>query len=103
MTLQNLGKAINFNTVASEAGVSKDFLYSHPDIRRQIIDLRRPLAPALVPTAAAARSHDKSAQAKLAVATIAIQKLRAENERLREENAQLQGDLQARKRRARIV
>ncbi|MCP3774078.1 DUF6262 family protein [Paenibacillus sp. MZ04-78.2] len=33
---------INFNTVSIEAGVSKPFLYTHPELRDKIERLRRP-------------------------------------------------------------
>lgn len=35
------GQTINFNTVVTEAGVSKSYLYNHPDHRRRIEELRQ--------------------------------------------------------------
>jgi hypothetical protein len=35
------GQAINFNSVVTEAGVSKSYLYNHPDHRRRIEELRQ--------------------------------------------------------------
>lgn len=35
------GQPINFNSVVAEAGVSKSYLYNHPDHRRRIEELRQ--------------------------------------------------------------
>ena len=51
------GEAVNFAAVARRAALSTDFLYRHPTLRAQVVDLRRatsrrpspnPQAPALV-------------------------------------------------------
>ncbi|WP_374102515.1 DUF6262 family protein [Arthrobacter sp. ISL-65] len=39
------GRPITFQTVAAEAGVSKDFLYRTTDLRERIMDLRQRTAP----------------------------------------------------------
>ncbi len=51
------GEAVTFVAVARKAAVSTDFLYRHPTLRAQVVDLRRaasgrPLPPAPAPVAA---------------------------------------------------
>lgn len=103
IALENTGRPINFNTVAAEGKVSKDFLYRNVDLRRRIIDRRRSPATSASASPAAVRSHEASAAVKLSVATAALQALRHENQQLREENARLQGDLLAERRLARLA
>jgi len=92
IALENRGQHINFNTVAAEASVSKDFLYSHEAIRAQIINKRASQSAGFVAPAAQRASNDSNA-IKLNVATEALRRLREENSRLRQENAQLRGEL----------
>jgi hypothetical protein len=92
MSLENRGCAINFNTVAGEAKVSKDFLYSNSDLRALITQKRGAGIPGPGVRAGTATS-DASAAVKLAVATEALQRAREENALLRAENAQLLGEL----------
>jgi len=96
ITLENRGQTVNFNTVAVEASVSKDFLYSNTQLRSLIIE-KRPgrRAPA---TPAAQRTSEASALVKLAVATEALRRIRLEVGRLRQENAALRGELLATRR-----
>jgi len=91
MRLENRGRAINFTSVASEAGVSKDFLYKNEELRRAI-QKRRDKPVATSPHTGASSSSDA---VKLRVANAALKQLRAENEALRAENARLRGDLHA--------
>lgn len=100
VALESRGRTINFNTVAEEAGVSKGYLYKQPDLRRAIAE-RRTAPPG--PAAASARSSERSeasAVHKLAIATDALKRLRAEVQALREENARLRGDLAQERRKA---
>lgn len=97
IALESKGRPINFRTVATAAGVSKDFLYATPDLRRTIIDKRRPVRALVNLPAATTRSG--SDQVKLQVATDALRRMRAENATLRAENARLRGDNQALRRR----
>lgn len=39
-TLQKRGVAVNFATVATEAGCSRTYLYNHPDLRKHIQSAR---------------------------------------------------------------
>lgn len=93
LALENRGVPINFRSVAEEGNVSTGFLYSHPELRRQITERRQQPPPRIEPNPRAARSKEASAVVKLAVAADVIRQLRAENEQLRTENATLRGDL----------
>ncbi|MET3808899.1 hypothetical protein ABIB25_005931, partial [Nakamurella sp. UYEF19] len=96
IALHTKGRPINFNTVAAEASVSKDFLYANSDIRRQIIQHRKTAAPeSRRPATTPSGRSDASSVVKLAVASTALRRLRTENEILRSENARLLGDLTA--------
>lgn len=102
VALENRGQPINFNTVATEAGVSKGYLYRQPDLRRSIAE-KRPSPPAAVARSARQQaSADSVAAKKLAVAVEALKSLRAEVQALREENARLRGDV-AEERRRRVL
>jgi hypothetical protein len=96
ITLESRHQAVNFNTVAAGGGVSKDFLYSNPQLRSLIIEKRRgapsPGAPG------GQRTSEASALIKLAVATKALNRVRQENAQLRLENAALRGELLATRR-----
>lgn len=96
VALENRGRAINFTTVANEAGVSRDFLYKNAALRRAIA-LKRGVVRAVVSQPMQASSG--SAAVKLHVATDALRRLREENTKLRTENARLHGDLRALRRR----
>ncbi|WP_420179869.1 DUF6262 family protein [Paenarthrobacter sp. TA1.8] len=57
--LLKAGRPITFQTVAAEAGVSKDFLYRSVDLRERIMDLRSKTTPAAEPTRAAALTEPR--------------------------------------------
>ena len=98
ITLENPGQTVNFNTVAAEATVSKDFLYSNTQLRSLIIE-KRPGRPASA-TPAAQQTSEASALVKLAVAAEALRRIRQEVTQLRQENAVLGGELLATRRNA---
>jgi Family of unknown function (DUF6262) len=84
--LDSEGAAVSFQSVARRAGVSRQWLYTQPELRAQIEQLRdrSPARTDAVParqraTEASLRQH--------------IETLRAENQRLREENASLKTEL----------
>lgn len=80
------GAAINFQAVARRAGVSRQWLYTQPALRTEIERLRdlRPAGADGIPT----RQRATEASLRQRVET-----LRAENQRLREENASLKTEL----------
>lgn len=56
--IDNAGLPITVDTIAREAGVSRSWIYSQPDLRAEIDDCEtgRPTARRLVPTASAAQT-----------------------------------------------
>jgi hypothetical protein len=98
ITLENRGQTVNFNTVAAEADVSKDFLYSNTQLRSLIIE-KRPGRPGAA-TPAVQQTTEASALVKLAVAAEALRRIRQEVAQLRQENAALRGELLATRRNA---
>jgi len=79
------GAPVSFQAVARRAGVSRQWLYSQPELRARIEALRdRAPAPGGVP--ARQRASEASLRQRL-------ESVRAENQRLREENAGLKAEL----------
>jgi Family of unknown function (DUF6262) len=94
--LRELGRAgvpVTFAAVATAAGISRSWLYTQPEIRDQIQQIRhaRPqTAAAAVP--AAQQASDPSLRARLAAALQRNQALAGENARLRRQLARALGD-----------
>jgi len=83
---------VNFVAVATAARVSRQFLYSHPDLRAEIEQLRaQTLTVARLPARASA--SDESARHRLRAALGDNQRLRDENRLLKEELAIAHGEL----------
>jgi hypothetical protein len=84
--LDTEGAQIGFQSVARRAGVSRQWLYTQPALRKEIERLRDrpPARPDRVPTRQ--RATEASLRQRL-------ETLRAENQRLREENASLKAEL----------
>lgn len=76
-------QAINFNTVAKAAGVSKTFLYENDGLRKRIEDLRGRQSQAEEPKHLKQRMSDASKDALIAVKNKRIADLEAENKRLK--------------------
>lgn len=92
IALQSRGSAINFNTVAREGAVSKDFLYGSPELSERIRSLRNTKAPvANIPRSE--RPSEDSARVQLTVLRESNAVLRSENEELRRENAALRSEV----------
>jgi hypothetical protein len=83
------GKEINFRTVARAAGVSLDFLYSHPDLRTRIQTLR-----AQATNTASAKREDEPPGEGTVIHTL-TQSLRRERIARREEVHDLEQKLAA--------
>jgi len=83
--LDRRGEMITFAVVAARASVSRQFLYSHPDLRPDIERLRgQQRAPARLPVRE--RASDESIRSRLRASL-------DENKRLREEIAALRDEL----------
>lgn len=83
--LDTEGAAISFQAVAQRAGVSRQWLYTQPDLRAEIEQLRD-RAPARDAVPARQRASEASLRQRL-------ESVRAENQRLREENASLKAEI----------
>ena len=85
--LERRGATISFQAVATEAGVSRAFLYGHAELRAAIEQLRDQhyqRTPSRLPTRE--RASEESLRARL-------RGMLEENKRLRSENAQLRDEL----------
>jgi Family of unknown function (DUF6262) len=92
--LARTGRPVSFELVARTAGVSRSWLYSQPDIRDQIQQLRgttrRPPSP---PVPAAQRASSASLLHRLQAASERNRNLTEENRRLRRQLAEALGQL----------
>jgi cell division protein FtsB len=86
LELDREGAAISFQAVARRAGVSRQWLYTQPELREQIERLRDQPRSKADGVPARQRATEASLRQR-------IQSLRAENRRLREENASLKDEL----------
>jgi hypothetical protein len=94
--LDRSGQPVTFASVAAAAGISRSWLYTQPDIRDQIQQLRgtRGRDPARgIP--AGQRATDTSLRARLTVALQRNQQLAEDNARLRRQLARALGDQRA--------
>jgi hypothetical protein len=89
--LDRSGQPVTFSAVAAAAGVSRAWLYRHPDIRDLISRLRTaPPRSAAMP--AAQRATAESLRARLDAAREEITRLRTENTMLRQQIARQLGE-----------
>ena len=86
--------AISFDSVASEAGVSRSWLYAQPDLRAQIEQLRarNHQRPATAAPPERQRATDTSLLRRLEAATDRIRRLEQDNQQLRAALAQALGE-----------
>ena len=91
--LDRRGSPISFQAVATQAGVSRAFLYAHPQLRAAIEQLRGQdqHAPSRLP--AHQRATEQSSRARLRGTLEENKRLRAENEQLRDELALAHGHI----------
>jgi hypothetical protein len=90
--LDRAGTPVTFASVAAAAGISRSWLYTQPDIRDQVHNLRaaRGRAPGAIP--ASQRATDASLHARLSATLQRNQALAEENTRLRRQLARALGD-----------
>lgn len=91
--LDAAGQAVTFDALAREAGVSRSWLYSQPDLRAEVQRLRdqqRPHRRDRIPDRQ--RVSDASLQRRLELATERIRQLEADNRRLRQALAEALGE-----------
>jgi small-conductance mechanosensitive channel len=91
--LDRSGTPITFAVVAGAAGVSRSWLYTQPDIRAEIQQLRETTRRTPTPAIPAAqRTTNASAQARLQAAIQRNRALAEDNQRLRRQLAQALGE-----------
>jgi hypothetical protein len=91
--LDRAGSPVTFASVARAAGISRSWLYTQPDIRDQIQQLRGTRSPgpaSAIP--ASQRATDTSLRARLTTSLQRNQQLAEENARLRRQLARALGD-----------
>ncbi|MDZ5476004.1 DUF6262 family protein [Bacillus cereus] len=85
--LTKISKAINFNSVAEEAGVSKATLYNHPELKERIKFLRNQQEKAFVDSRI--KRDESNQNAIIASLKRKIEKLEKRKKDLEEENKRL--------------
>lgn len=90
--LDTVGAAITFGSVASEAGVSRSWLYTQSDIRAEIERLRARQRPSTPKPPIRQRASDASLLRRLEVAAGRLRQLEEDNRQLREALARALGD-----------
>jgi len=83
MRLIKSNKAVNFNSVAAESGLSKATLYSNADLRESIEKLRFRQSQAPTPAAVRLEMSEQSKDAIIASLRRKIQVLQEENQQLK--------------------
>ena len=78
-------KAINFNSVANESGVSKATLYNNKEIKERIEELRLQQSKVPTPSQVKREMDDNNKDAIIASLKRKIKKLEEENKRLKEQ------------------
>ena len=84
---------INFNSISMESGVSKAYLYNHPEVRERIETLRKQQEGLTSPKQIKRDMTDASKDVLLASKNKRIKVLEEENKRLKAELAILRGKL----------
>jgi thiamine pyrophosphate-dependent acetolactate synthase large subunit-like protein len=85
--LTKISKAINFNSVAEEAGVSKATLYNHPELKERIKFLRNQQEKAFVDSRI--KRNESNQNVIIASLKRKIEKLEKRKKELEEENKRL--------------
>jgi hypothetical protein len=91
--LDRAGAPVTFATLAAAAGVSRSWLYTQPDIRSQVQQIRDSTSrPRTAAVPAGQRAADASLRARLTASLQRNQQLADENARLRRQLARALGD-----------
>src|SRR5512144_268523 len=91
--LDAAGATITFEALAREAGVSRSWIYTQPDLRAEIERRRTaPPSPSRRPLPEHQRCSDASLLRRLELATNRIRELETDNKRLRQALAEALGD-----------
>lgn len=96
--LKELGETSTQHTItqiAARAGVSRSWLYAQPELRDKLRQLTTPSGAAELAPARAERASDASVRQRLTLAHERIRELDDENRQLRNQIAQLYGQLRA--------
>lgn len=91
--LQEAGQPITITTVAATAKVSRAWLYAETELREEIARLHEQPRDAPHPKPPAERASDTSLRQRLTLAHELIRELRQDNHQLREQVAQLHGQI----------
>lgn len=83
--IQRLVRAINFNSVASEAGVAKATLYNNRELRERIESLRQQQAEAPTPKQIKCEIDEKNKDTVITSLKRKIKRLEEEKKQLREQ------------------
>lgn len=90
--IENAGQLVTFEAVARKAGVSRSWLYSQPDIRAKIDELRaRRPSPTTTFTPQRQRATDDSLLRRLEAATQRMRHIEEDNRQLRQALAEALG------------
>jgi uncharacterized protein DUF6262 len=89
------GTPVTIARLATEAGVSRAWIYTQPGLRDQIRQMQRGQSPGRPAPRPASRASDESLRRRLELAHQKITQLRAENQQLRHDLAAVHGQLRA--------
>jgi predicted Zn-dependent protease len=84
---------INFNSVSTESGVSKAYLYTHPEIRERIETLRKQQEGLPSPKQVKREMTDASKDVVIAAKNKRIKELEEENRLLKQELQKVRGKM----------
>ena len=84
---------VNFNSVSEESGVSKAYLYTHPDIRDRIETLRKQQEGLPSPKQVKREMTDASKDVVIAAKNKRIKELEEENRLLKQELQKVRGKM----------
>lgn len=84
-------KEINFNSVVTESGVSKSYLYNHPEFRKRIETLRKQQRQITTTSKSKIKKSDESKDVIIEALRYKVNKLEDELKQVKEENKKLNG------------